>query len=261
MIDLPMEQIGAFLPLIIIILIIFLIIYFIRKKGKGKSIDLGLTIADYKNAKTLNNIFKIILYVLLIIQIIYFIGEIIYINAITQVNLDYDKVEGIEIIQGLLAIPFIIISIIGYIFGGMWIYRMNYNVRCLGATQMRFTPGWSVGWYFIPFINLWKPYQAMKEIYLKTYNLNTKVSQINNTPGFFPFWWTCWIIGGVLTQAEFRLAWRVDSLDGFIGLGYLGIVSSIFVILNWIFFYKIFKYISSMQAYLYNEKNIQQSAT
>ena len=83
-----MEQLGAFLPLILIISIIALIIYFIRKKGKGKSIDLGLTTADYKNAKTLNNIFKIILYVLLITTIIYFIGEIFYINAITQVNIE-----------------------------------------------------------------------------------------------------------------------------------------------------------------------------
>ena len=245
------------LPLILIISIIALIIYFIRKKGKGKSTDLNLTITDYKNAKTLNNIFKTILYVLLVFQIIYLIGEIILINAITQVNLDYDKVEGAENLQALIGIPFIIIEVIGFIFGGMWIYRMNYNARCLGAIQMRFTPGWSVGWYFIPLALLWKPYQAMKEIYLKTYNLNTKVSQINNTPIFFAFWWTCWIIGSAFDTAGSRLSEEADSLDSFIGLGFTNIVTSIILILNWILFYKIFNYISSMQAYLYSEKNTQ----
>lgn len=46
----------------------------------------------------------------------------------------------------------------------MWIYRANLNVRGFGAADMKFTPGWSVGWYFIPIMNLVRPYQAMKEI-------------------------------------------------------------------------------------------------
>ena len=47
----------------------------------------------------------------------------------------------------------------------IWIYRANYNARQLGATDMQFSPGWAVGWNFIPIANLWKPYQAMREIW------------------------------------------------------------------------------------------------
>ncbi len=47
----------------------------------------------------------------------------------------------------------------------MWIHRANRNARALGAQDMRFTPGWSVGWFFVPLLSLWKPYQAMKEIW------------------------------------------------------------------------------------------------
>src|SRR5689334_22447034 len=46
-----------------------------------------------------------------------------------------------------------------------WIYRANYNSRQLGAKDMTFTPGWSVGAYFVPLGSLWLPYQAMKEIW------------------------------------------------------------------------------------------------
>jgi len=46
----------------------------------------------------------------------------------------------------------------------MWVHRANTNARLLGA-EMKFTPGWAVGWFFIPIWNLWKPYQIMREIW------------------------------------------------------------------------------------------------
>ena len=51
-----------------------------------------------------------------------------------------------------------------------WIHRANHNARQLGADDMRFTPGWAVGWYFVPIAWFWKPYQAMKEIWLASAN-------------------------------------------------------------------------------------------
>ena len=51
-----------------------------------------------------------------------------------------------------------------------WIHRANYNARQLGAQKMKFTPGWSIGYYFVPILILWKPYQAMKEIWKASHN-------------------------------------------------------------------------------------------
>ena len=254
MIDLHMEQIGAFLPLIIIILIIFLIIYFIRKKGKGKSVDLGLSINDYKDAKKLNNIFNVSLYILLIVWISVFLSDLIY-----AYTFNLDNYSLVDLIQILLAGIYTISYFIVFFIGGMWIYRINYNARCLGAKEMRYTPGWSVGWYFIPIVHLWKPYQAMKEIYLKTYNLNIEVSNINNVPGFFPLWWTFWLLGTFAGQIQFRLGtalWTSNSLDLWQLSNFVAVFTDILLILNWIFFYKIFKSIILMQEYLYNESKI-----
>ena len=76
--------------------------------------------------------------------------------------------------------------------GAIWIYRSNYIVRYLGAKEMKFTPGWSIGWYFIPIVCFWKPYQALKEIYLKTYNLNSKTQTNDNIHISFQLWWFFW---------------------------------------------------------------------
>jgi len=46
---------------------------------------------------------------------------------------------------GLFQFGIVIVTIILF---AMWIYRANFNVRQLGAENMKFTPGWSVGYYF-----------------------------------------------------------------------------------------------------------------
>ncbi len=35
-----------------------------------------------------------------------------------------------------------------------WIHRANYNARQLGAKEMEFSPGWSIGYYFIHFTGI-----------------------------------------------------------------------------------------------------------
>jgi hypothetical protein len=61
----------------------------------------------------------------------------------------------------------VIISIVGLVQVGLgifliitflrWIYRTNKNLRYLSGEQMKFTPDWSVGWFFIPIANVYKP--------------------------------------------------------------------------------------------------------
>jgi hypothetical protein len=47
----------------------------------------------------------------------------------------------------------------------MWFHRAHRNLRALGATELRFTPGWAVGWWFMPVYSIYRPYQVMKEIW------------------------------------------------------------------------------------------------
>ena len=73
-----------------------------------------------------------------------------------------------------------------------WIYRANHNARQLGAADMRFTPGWAVGWYFIPIAWFWKPYQAMTEIW----RASVSPSDWGATPvsPLLRWWWGLWIV-------------------------------------------------------------------
>jgi len=46
----------------------------------------------------------------------------------------------------------------------IWLFRIYKNLDVLESQQNReFTPGWAVGWWFVPFANLVKPFQVMRE--------------------------------------------------------------------------------------------------
>ena len=113
--------------------------------------------------------------------------------------------------QGIIGIAYLAVFIISGIIILKWIYRANYNARKLGAQNMKFTPGWSVGWYFIPIFMLWKPYQAMKEIWKASINPddwgNVNVSSI------LSWWWVFWLVNGFLGQTVMRMNHRLPSLN------------------------------------------------
>jgi hypothetical protein len=48
----------------------------------------------------------------------------------------------------------------------IWQHRAHRRLRQLGTQGLQFTPGWGVGWWFIPIANLWKPYQAIKALWV-----------------------------------------------------------------------------------------------
>jgi len=85
----------------------------------------------------------------------------------------------------------------------IWIPRANRNARALGATGMRFTPGWSVGWYFIPIMNLFRPYQAMKEIWVASVPSDATPRQRRAGSPLLGWWWALWLVSGAAALRTF----------------------------------------------------------
>jgi hypothetical protein len=46
-----------------------------------------------------------------------------------------------------------------------WIYRANKNARALSERALEYSPGWAIGWFFVPLAGWWQPYKVMREIY------------------------------------------------------------------------------------------------
>jgi Domain of unknown function (DUF4328) len=130
--------------------------------------------------------------------------------------------DRVVAIVGLVQFVFFVILGITFL---RWIYRINKNLRALSGEQMKFTPGWAVGWYFIPIANLFKPYQAMKEIW--------RISHKNEPPTYSPlgWWWFLWIVSILVGRLAFRTVMQAGDSGNDIALIYI-LSDGIDVILN-----------------------------
>jgi len=127
--------------------------------------------------------------------------------------------------QGSVALAYIAVFIISGFLILRWIHRSNYNARQLGAEEMEFTPGWSIGYYFIPILMFWKPYQAMKEIWKASHNPSNWQSE--NVSSLLGVWWFLWIVTNMLGQALFRMSNCAEELPELMNLNLVSQASEI----------------------------------
>ncbi len=119
----------------------------------------------------------------------------------------------------------------------VWTYRAAANLRGLGRYGMANTPGWCVGWYFVPFANLVKPVQAMSEIWRASDPESGEGAWISSrsTP-LLALWWGSYLLGHIIVLGKFltrddAVAWSIDIVTcifaGVAALSLVGIMRGI----------------------------------
>jgi hypothetical protein len=86
---------------------------------------------------------------------------------------------------------------------GMWIYRAHANLHDAGIPALEFTPGWAVGWYFVPFANLVRPFQAMRELWSNS--LDSAQAVNGGVQSHVGRWWAAWLLGSILSNIASRI--------------------------------------------------------
>lgn len=97
-----------------------------------------------------------------------------------------------------------------------WVFISAKNAQSFSDHLMSHSPGWCVGWYFVPIMNLFRPYQAMKEIWQASQARPNEDWFDAPTPGVVNAWWGLWILCGIVGQANFRFSLRAESIEEFI---------------------------------------------
>ena len=100
--------------------------------------------------------------------------------------------------------------VLSIIFVGMWIHRAHANLFAAGLSELEYSPGWSVGWFFVPFLNLFKPYDAMRELWHAT--LRDTVDRFDAPgPTELKTWWGLWLAGNIASNVSQRLQASADA--------------------------------------------------
>lgn len=93
---------------------------------------------------------------------------------------------------------------------GRWIVRAHRNVRAQGAQDLRITPGWALGYFFVPIVNLWRPYQAMCDLWKASHNPATWA--VMETGPILGAWWILWIGSGILGRISIKMTAHADGI-------------------------------------------------
>ena len=80
----------------------------------------------------------------------------------------------------------------------VWIHRAYRNADSLSANELDYSPGWAVGSYFVPILNLWRPYRIMSEIWQESAG-DQSPSQRAKGVWLLRSWWALWIIGWIIS--------------------------------------------------------------
>jgi hypothetical protein len=101
----------------------------------------------------------------------------------------------------------------------MWIHRLNQNLRALSDQPLRFTPGWAVGLFFIPIMNLYRPYQVVRELWTVGHRDPAAKCRLVG------WWWFLWLVSCVLGRLVFRMTMRANDLSSYLAASACTLVS------------------------------------
>jgi len=133
-----------------------------------------------------------------------------YYNTSAPLAPGEEIVSAFDIVVGGLYMLALIPTVVMFC---VWLFRASKNARALGARGMKCSAGWAVGSFFVPIINLFKPYLAVKEV--------EKASDPQAGPmdwtrakasGKVGVWWAFWIASGVLGQVTSQMAMSTDPV-------------------------------------------------
>ena len=94
---------------------------------------------------------------------------------------------------------------------GRWIYLAQKNLPELGARSLRFGPGWSLGVFFVPVLNLWAPYQAMGD--LAKASRDPRTWQLEDTPVLILVWWIMWLLVSAIGYGLRNVSSNVHTVE------------------------------------------------
>jgi hypothetical protein len=100
----------------------------------------------------------------------------------------------------LVAALLVLVLVTGLLYFN-WLYNSVRNVREVRGKAMRATPGWAIGYWFIPIVNFYRPYQTVRDLWERS----SEGIEVKEIPPPIGLWWLTYFMGGVLESSGERL--------------------------------------------------------
>jgi hypothetical protein len=169
-----------------------------------------------------------LLWISVAIACIALVDDVVEFVQVQVGQLTPDQVATNDPIQGILGLLQSGLGIVTGITFLKWIYRAYKNIQGFGAEGLRFSPGWAVGYYFIPILSLIRPVQVMSEIWRASDD--PKNWSQRSGSWLIVSWWTLFLIYTGVTQVSLEIALQASTNDQWTLAAVLAIAGDLFSI-------------------------------
>ncbi len=113
----------------------------------------------------------------------------------------------------------------------LWIHRAHRNLPALGAHDLKYSPAWAVGGFFVPILSLFRPYQVTKEIWKASDPNAGSGSNLDwhdaPTSPLIIWWWVTFLISSYAGYILLRMALSAETISDFMSLSVMTLVTDI----------------------------------
>jgi Domain of unknown function (DUF4328) len=169
-----------------------------------------------------------LLWISVAIACIALIDDVVEFVQVQVGQMSPDQVASNDPIQGVVGLLQSGLGIVTGITFLKWIYRAYKNIQGFGAEGLRYSPGWAVGFYFIPILCLIRPVQVMGEIW----RASDDPRNWSQRPGSWVIssWWTLFLLYYAVTQVSLGIAIQASTNDQWTLAAVLAIAGDFFSI-------------------------------
>lgn len=131
----------------------------------------------------------------------------------------------------------------------VWFHRAYRNLKPLGGQNLKYSPAWAAGGFFVPILNLVRPYQVASEIWQisESTRPSTLASDLSPAPSLVKWWWFAFIVDALVVNFVYRLGPDVGTLSGLMLASKYRIASLVLSIISAILTWRLVTGIDSLQ--------------
>ena len=173
--------------------------------------------AQFSSPEALSNWTKGLLVATLILTALAVISGVLQVELLSRIAKGFGytieeatRSDSRQQVVGILRLLLLIATPVAFL---IWFHRTHKNLPSLGQRRLIFTPGWAVGFFFVPFLNLVRPFQAMREVWhgsdpghldLDNTADGSGIRDRLATPPLVGWWWALFLISGIISNIVAR---------------------------------------------------------
>lgn len=168
---------------------------------------------EYKPAASRAKVVMFVLVAIVAMDLVAVWSDLAEVNLLhragTPSGISFEEAQDNDARQGVVGIVQLFLYLVAAGFFIAWLNRMYKNAIAFADPAPRWGAGWTIGAWFVPILNLWRPKQLVNDVWES--NSRTGGGQAW-VPTLLAVWWGGWIVSTAIDQVSWTLYREADTL-------------------------------------------------